>query len=786
MSQPPDNLEPQQPDVNSIQQADSFTSQNVVQGNQNRAVQGNDNQAVLGDNNTVVQGSNNLMLTIKELILGQQTTPVGDPARPKNERILLAAVKEEITARLRQSLHNTVLINLGKESQPQQVKRPWDAEIKIGLKPAEPLPDTTTILEVFDSQEIAGKLLILGAPGVGKTTTQLELAQALVSYAEEQPDYPVPILFNLSSWKDDRQSLADWLVTELKSKYGVSTKLGKEWVVNHQLLPLLDGLDELEPQRQESCVQAINHFLAGENRPLYLVVCSRSEEYSNYFTQLQLNGAIYLQPLTNNQICDYLIAVKHTHLWQAISSDLDLLVLVKTPLFLSITVIASQEISVESWQHLTCTADRIQYLLDTYIGRMLARNINSRADIKNKTPNAIKTVMWLVWLARKMQEESRTEFLIEEIQPSFLKNKNPKFFYNLIFWVVIQMLIYGLFQGLIYGATLGLVTGLFTGLTLGLFTGLFTGLIYGLIYGFINGLIGELIENKIDKYIKLIPRLHLKIGTITKIIKVLIIGLIVGLTLELINISLGDEIKSILSYLEMKIVPLEETGRFSADKSDAYFEPTYGLIVGLINNFLGDEIKTVETIRFSLKKSSSGLIFGLIFGLISGLARDVGLINRLSFGLIYGLIFGLIFGLISGICGQEIENKTLPNQGIRQSVINTVIISAVTFLIAILLIFVLAKGMGENTNVGLVLIFSLAPLGLFLGLLIAIPRSGTPAIKHFVLRIILWSNGYAPWNYAKFLDYCTNRLFLQRVGGRYRFIHKLLQDHFAQMKFKRN
>ncbi|MFL9458405.1 hypothetical protein AB0758_46240 [Tolypothrix bouteillei VB521301_2] len=37
------------------------------------------------------------------------------------------------------------------------------------------------------------------------------------------------------------------------------------------------------------------------------------------------------------------------------------------------------------------------------------------------------------------------------------------------------------------------------------------------------------------------------------------------------------------------------------------------------------------------------------------------------------------------------------------------------------------------------------------------------------MRVILWSNGYTPWNYAKFLDYCTNRLFLQRVGGGYRF-----------------
>ncbi|MBE9002618.1 pentapeptide repeat-containing protein [Nostoc sp. LEGE 12447] len=58
MSQPPENLEPQQLDAN-LKQADSPTSQNVVQGHQNRVVQGEDNKAVLGDSNSVVQGNHN-------------------------------------------------------------------------------------------------------------------------------------------------------------------------------------------------------------------------------------------------------------------------------------------------------------------------------------------------------------------------------------------------------------------------------------------------------------------------------------------------------------------------------------------------------------------------------------------------------------------------------------------------------------------------------------------------------------------------------------------------------
>jgi predicted lipid-binding transport protein (Tim44 family) len=75
--------------------------------------------------------------------------------------------------------------------------------------------------------------------------------------------------------------------------------------------------------------------------------------------------------------------------------------------------------------------------------------------------------------------------------------------------------------------------------------------------------------------------------------------------------------------------------------------------------------------------------------------------------------------------------------------------------------------------------------GLIFGLIGGLIGGGFACTQHFTLRLILYRNGYIPWNYARFLNYCTERLFLQRVGGRYRFIHKLVQDHFAQMEFER-
>jgi len=63
--------------------------------------------------------------------------------------------------------------------------------------------------------------------------------------------------------------------------------------------------------------------------------------------------------------------------------------------------------------------------------------------------------------------------------------------------------------------------------------------------------------------------------------------------------------------------------------------------------------------------------------------------------------------------------------------------------------------------------------GLFFG--------GRACIQHFTLRAVLCMSGSSPWKYAQFLNYTTERMLLQRVGGHYRFIHELLQKHFAAL-----
>lgn len=160
-------------------------------------------------------------------------------------------------------------------------------------------------------------------------------------------------------------------------------------------------------------------------------------------------------------------------------------------------------------------------------------------------------------------------------------------------------------------------------------------------------------------------------------------------------------------------------------------------------------------------------------------SRKVGgyqLFNNLkfwiSFGITLGISTGLTLGLISGLRGSELEVKISPNQGIWRSARN---FSAIGIL----------SGLFFGLNSGLIFgSFFGAIGGLTFGLISGLIVGGAACIQHCILRFNLYRKGYSPWNYARFLDYAANRLFLQKVGGGYIFVHRMLLEHCASMSLE--
>lgn len=597
----------------------------------------------------------------------------------KARNLLLAKVKDEVESRWEQSPHNRAVIQLPKELQPKQVERPWNVEVKLNHLPNQPLTPRIKFIDIFNQSTIASKLLIIGDPGSGKTTTLLELAQQLIIQAESDPNQAIPILLNLSSWRDRKQPLFKWLIAELVSKYDVSLNIAQHFLENRRILPLLDGLDELAILSQESCVEAINQFLESAYRPPGLVVCSRKEGYEFINGKLKLNGAICLQPISQAEVKKYFADVKCLKLWAKIKNYDSFLKLLESPLMLNFMVLVGQEMLLEDEVIFKSTKKELEEaLLDAYIQQMLKQEIKNVSNSYPKEIPAEKTQKWLAFLANKYQDKSQTEFSgfsLEQMQPHWLPHGYKQ--------------IYALGVGLIFGLSLALIVGSVVWLTVGILFEPFWGM-------------------------------------------VLVLAIALFVTIP----------SSLWAFL------------------------TVGQ---------AQTIEPVETLIFSYKKLLKSLIGGSIAGLITW---------KLSGMMVFSIV-GMFVGLIYGVSGSNIDKIKIPNHSIWQSSKNAslfALIGAIGLAIpaAIMSKQLLAMIVESSVLQNKIGTANIVLSAIIVGALFGFTQAGMAGIQHFTLRLILWCNGYIPWNYARFLDYATERRFLQRVGGRYQFIHKLLQVRLAE------
>ncbi len=376
----------------------------------------------------------------------------------QNRQRMLAKVRAFwITGVLENSLHGAALIALGLKEQPDAVANPWHLVLQQPDQSERPLPPGTRITQVYD--DVGGELLILGEPGSGKTTLLLELARDLLDRAQKDEAYLMPVVFNLSSWAVKRRSIADWMAEELNTKYQVPLKLGESWVGADQILPLLDGLDEVAKEYRAACLGVINIYRHEHMVPI--VACSRSTEYLSQTSRVQVRCAVVVQPLTTQQIDDYLASAggNLATVRVALRKDTVLQELAATPLMLSVLTLAYQEKSVEDILTEGSPYTQRRQVFDTYVLRMLQRR-------GTKTHYASRqTLHWLTWLARQLIQHSQTEFYLERMQLNWLPDARSRFVYR-VYRVVVRLVV-GLLSGLSSGWSSGWSSGCSAGCSAG-------------------------------------------------------------------------------------------------------------------------------------------------------------------------------------------------------------------------------------------------------------------------------------------------------------------------------
>lgn len=522
-------------------------------------------------------------------------------------------VKPEVTGRLSWLLEKDELqVN-------QDLKLTWQVrgeevrnDIRSKLKQ---LPSQTNLIEVFEGEEVARRLLILGEPGAGKTTSLLKLARELITQAEQNPTAPIPVIFELSAWKNDSKSIEAWLAEQLKDNYGIEVKISQKWLKQNKILPLLDGLDELGLTRQRLAIEKINQYLH-EDLARQIVVCCRWEEYKQGEIQLyRLRGAYYLQPPTETDIKDYLQLLNQQDLWQKIATNDLMRELAQKPLFLNLMMVAFQGEAIVSESQ----------LFKEYIEEQLKRPLNLQKYPQGKPPYSDEdTKKWLTYLAGQLEADSLTVFLIEKMQPYWIDSERERWLFQ---WIctMILVLIYGVIYGLgfllnfesNYVLSIALIYGVITAqyflafkeyqINLEAFKfnwqrvrkGLIHGLIYGLMCGLIYGLITWLIDGGI-------------LGLFS--------GLIYGIISELIN-NLKSEINNRINPNQ----GIKEVWK----KTEIIFlltSPFMMLIFPLAALFTGESFTGIQSV-------GSGLSLGLLFSLYIG-GKD--LIQHFTLRLILG------------------------------------------------------------------------------------------------------------------------------------------------------
>ena len=146
------------------------------------------------------------------------------------------------------------------------------------------------------------RLVLLGGPGAGKTTLAVQLLRELLATRSRQEDEPVPVLLPAAGWDTDTYPrLQDWLGMRLVQDYpalrapSLAPGMARILADYGQILPVLDGLDELPQPAQAAVITALNRSMDDTGQ---LILTSRTDEFEQAVNAADdvLTSAVVIEP----------------------------------------------------------------------------------------------------------------------------------------------------------------------------------------------------------------------------------------------------------------------------------------------------------------------------------------------------------------------------------------------------------------------------------------------------------------------------------------------------------
>ncbi|MFC6543620.1 NACHT domain-containing protein [Nonomuraea salmonea] len=179
---------------------------------------------------------------------------------------------------------------------------------------------TTCTPSAGSSPPCTQRLLVVGESGAGKTVLAIELVLQLLEspLATGRPPRTVPVRLNAARWTPGRP-FESWLAEQLVQDFGLAAGDAHRLVRDRRVLPVVDGLDELDPgppagppRRAMGLLAELNRYsdLSGRRAGAVVVTCRADRHAELRAAGVWLDNAtvIRLHDLSVEQIAVYLKA----------------------------------------------------------------------------------------------------------------------------------------------------------------------------------------------------------------------------------------------------------------------------------------------------------------------------------------------------------------------------------------------------------------------------------------------------------------------------------------------